>query len=289
MATDRPKRLTYVVRLVDRVAATEGAGVRINRIMPTVALADLDPFLLLDEIQSHEPSAYLAGFPPHPHRGIETVTYMLAGRMHHRDSSGGDGVISAGDVQWMTAGHGIVHSEMPEQADGLMWGFQLWLNMPAAEKMTTPAGYRELKAADIPVASGSGARVRVIAGDFRDLHGPAPFRTTEPTYLDVSIDPHGSVEVQLPEGHAAFVYVYVGRAEVAGTLVSTGQAAVLGGEGPVTLSSSTGAGLLFAAALPIGEPVYRAGPFAMASQAALQETIDELRSGRFPDGGPVGP
>lgn len=273
-----------VKRLVGAVPAMEGAGVVITRVMPIAGLADVDPFLLLDEIRSDDPGAYLAGFPPHPHRGIETITYMIAGRMHHRDSTGGEGVIGAGDVQWMTAGRGIVHSEMPEQADGLMWGFQLWLNMPAADKMATRSSYLELSADYIPTVEGDRHRVRVVSGGHAGRRGPAPARATEPVYLDVAIDAGGALSIDLPDGHAAFAYVFDGSATVAGEHVATGATgatAILAGDGLVDLSSASGGRLLLIAGRPLREPVFRAGPFAMASERDLEQAFEDIRSGRF--------
>lgn len=270
-----------VARFVMREAATEGAGVKINRVMPITALEAVDPFLLLDEIHSDDPEAYIAGFPPHPHRGIETITYMLAGRMHHRDSTGGNGVIGAGDVQWMTAARGIIHSEMPEQMEGLMWGFQLWLNMPAAEKMATPSSYLELTSDMMPAITGNGHRVRVIAGSFGGQTGPAPARSVDPLYLDVEIGAGGELAVDLPDGHAAFAYVFDGEADVAGTAIPTGTTAVLSGDGALTLSSKPGGRLLLIAGRPLREPVFRAGPFAMASARDLEQAFEDLQTGRF--------
>ncbi|UVO49909.1 pirin family protein [Sphingomonas sp. SUN019] len=270
-----------VARIVQREAATEGAGVSINRVMPIAALDTVDPFLLLDEIRSDDPGAYLAGFPPHPHRGIETITYMLAGRMHHRDSTGGNGVIGAGDVQWMTAARGIIHSEMPEQSDGLMWGFQLWLNMPAAEKMATRSSYLELATDAIPTVEGYRHRVRVISGAYGGKSGPAPERTVSPTYLDVAIDAGGSFAIDLPDGHSAFAYVFDGEARIAGTAIPNGGTAILSGDGPVSIASNAGGRLLLIAGRPLREPVFRAGPFAMASARDLEQAFEDLRSGRF--------
>lgn len=278
---DGKRQGRHVERVVRRQAATEGAGVRINRVMPLPSLDAVDPFLLLDEIRSDDPGAYLAGFPPHPHRGIETVTYMLAGRMHHRDSTGGEGVIGAGDVQWMTAGRGIVHSEMPEQSDGLMWGFQLWLNMPASDKMATRSSYLELAADSIPTVEGDRHRVRVVSGPHGGRRGPAPPRPTEPILLDVSIDAGGSAAIDLPDGHAAFAYVFDGEAEIAGTKVATGGTAILSGDGPAALSSAAGGRLLLIAGRPLREPVFRAGPFAMASERDLEQAFEDIRTGRF--------
>lgn len=278
---NQTSRQREVARIVAREPAVEGAGVLINRVMPIAALEAVDPFLLLDEIHAYDPGAYIAGFPPHPHRGIETITYMLAGRMHHRDSTGGNGVIGAGDVQWMIAARGIIHSEMPEQAEGLMWGFQLWLNMPAAEKMATRSSYLELESDAIPTVAGERHRVRVIAGSYEGREGPAPRRATEPIYLDVAIDAGGEFPVDLPDGHAAFAYVFDGTAIVAGTDVGLGGTAILAGSGPVSLASSTGGRLLLIAGQPLREPVYRSGPFAMASERDLEQAFADLRSGTF--------
>ena len=273
-----------VVRVVPSEEAMEGGGVRIRRAIGTEELPDVDPFLLLDEIHSNEPSAYLAGFPSHPHRGLETVTYMLSGEMRHRDSTGGTGVISGGDVQWMTAGRGIIHSEMPGQEDGLMWGFQLWVNMPAAEKMT-PAGYLELKAESIPVVEFGGVTARVISGELGGVQGPAPARLTEPLILDISVARGGDAYLFIPDGHRAFAYVYDGSAELGppgmSQTVPTKACAVLSDEGPLRAAGEAGARLLLIAGKPLREPVARYGPFVMNTQAELMRAFEDYRSGRF--------
>ena len=273
-----------VTRIVAAEDAMEGAGVQIRRIMPLHGFTDVDPFVLLDEIRSSDPGAYIAGFPPHPHRGIETVTYMLAGRMRHKDSNGNEGVIGAGDVQWMTAGRGIIHSEMPEQHDGLMWGFQLWINLPRAEKMTTPSSYRELPADAIPTALADGVTVRVISGSFGDLNGPAPGRTTDPLYLDIAVPASHEIAIPIGDGRAAFAYVYDGEMGIGPgepTLVPEGHAAVTALDGALRLTSRTGGRLLLFAGRPNGEPIVRHGPFVMTNEADLRRAIVDVQSGTF--------
>src|SRR5262245_35317973 len=197
-----------VLKVARGVAASDGAGVRLTRVIGGPGVADLDPFLLLDEFRSGDAGDYIAGFPNHPHRGFETVTYMLAGRMRHGDNQGNSGLLGPGSVQWMTAGRGIVHSEMPEQQDGLMWGFQLWVNLPARDKMTAPR-YQDIPPEQIPeVTSAQGVRVRVIAGQVGATEGAVRGVATQPVYLDVALDAQARYEVALPAGHTAFAYVF---------------------------------------------------------------------------------
>src|SRR5579885_2208479 len=209
---------TLTVRKVARLArgmpASDGAGVKLNRVIGTPDLPDLDPFLMLDEFRSDDAADYIAGFPDHPHRGFETVTYMLAGRMRHGDNKGHTGRLDAGSVQWMTAGRGIVHSEMPEQEDGLMQGFQLWVNLPAKDKMTAPR-YQDIAAERVPnVALGEGASARVLAGELAGVRGPVDPGETQPLFFDLSLAPGAEARIPTPEGHNGFVYVYEGEAEV---------------------------------------------------------------------------
>ncbi|MEM7444645.1 MAG: pirin family protein, partial [Pseudomonadota bacterium] len=211
---ETPSSPRTVVRSVRGLPATDGAGVNLNRLIGTQQLGDLDPFLMLDEFRSDDPNAYIAGFPNHPHRGFETVTYMLAGRMRHGDNQGNSGLLTAGSLQWMTAGRGIVHSEMPEQEDGLMWGFQLWINLPAAQKMTPPA-YQDIAPEKIPAVNlGSGAIIKVLAGRFGDLAGAAHSASTDPLYLDISLPAETDVDVPVAHGHTAFAYVYDGTVAI---------------------------------------------------------------------------
>src|SRR6185436_10029030 len=197
-------------RVINSIPASDGAGVKLRRSIGGAPGLRHDPFLMLDEFFSDDPNDYLAGFPAHPHRGFETVTYMLDGHMQHKDNHGNTGDLGPGDVQWMSAASGIIHSEMPQQSEGRMRGFQLWLNLPAKEKMK-PAAYRDISSKEIPVVSlSSGGSVKVIAGSFQETKGPVNGTTTDPYYLDVVLPAKGSVEIPLPAGHNAFVYQYEG-------------------------------------------------------------------------------
>jgi redox-sensitive bicupin YhaK (pirin superfamily) len=272
-----------VARLVAATPTSDGAGVSLSRAIGGQRLSELDPFLLLDEIRSDDPKAYLAGFPEHPHRGFETVTYILAGRMRHQDNKGHGGVIETGGVQWMTAGRGILHSEMPEQENGLMWGFQLWVNLPAAEKMRTPR-YQEFKASEIPErAPAPGVRLRIIAGEIGGVGGPVKGIAVEPIMLDVKLAPGAGWTAPAPADHTVFAYVYEGSAEIAGQSVPRGNLAVLGDGGKVALGGAgeTGAGLLLIAGRPIGEPVVRYGPFVMNKREEILQAFQDFENGLF--------
>src|SRR5690348_11814229 len=219
-----------VARLARGVPASDGAGVRLNRVIGTPLLAEVDPFLMLDEFRSDDAADYIAGFPDHPHRGFETVTYMLAGRMRHGDNKGHGGLLRPGSVQWMTAGRGIVHSEMPEQEDGLMWGFQLWVNLPAAEKMTAPR-YQEFDPAAVPVVDAAGgAQIRVIAGSLAGLEGPVRGIATAPLLADIALPAEAALSLDLPAGHQGFAYPFEGGAVIGDppSEVERGTLAVLG-------------------------------------------------------------
>jgi hypothetical protein len=260
--------------------------VRIRRTIGTPALDHLDPFLLLDEFKSDRASDYLAGFPDHPHRGFETVTYMLAGSMEHRDHKGNQGNLVAGSVQWMTAGRGIIHSEMPRQDHGLMWGFQLWVNLPAREKMREPR-YQDVPPERIPEVEAEGARVRVIAGQAAGAVGPVAEVATRPLYLDARLEPGRTFEQALPAGHSAFAYVFEGEAEIGAggaRRVSAGQLAVLGeGERFAARAGQSGARLLLVAAAPLGEPIARYGPFVMNTREEIAQAFRDFQSGTFLD------
>ncbi|MCS6815235.1 MAG: pirin family protein [Cyanobacteria bacterium] len=278
-----------VATIVPGVPATDGAGVRILRLLGTTALPMLDPFLLLDMLYSDRPQDYIAGFPSHPHRGFETVTYVLAGRVRHADNKGHTGVIEAGGVQWMTAGRGIIHSEMPEQIDGLLWGFQLWINLPAADKMTSPR-YQEFEAREIPVEERSpGTQVRVIAGQTSlGTTGPIQSSATEPIYWDVNIAPGHQFIDSLPITHQAFIAVYEGNVTVGGNdtdtsqSISAGTLAILGTGSHVTVSTDDrGAKFLLIAGKPLGEPVAHGGPFVMNTQAEVLQAYYDYQQGLF--------
>jgi redox-sensitive bicupin YhaK (pirin superfamily) len=271
-----------VVRRVDGRETSEGAGVRLRRTLGGPDIDQLDPFLLLDEFRSDQRDDYIAGFPDHPHRGFETVTYMLAGSMRHRDSRGNEGHLVAGSVQWMTAGRGLVHSEMPQQDHGLMWGFQLWVNLPAAEKMREPR-YQDIAPERVPeVGLAEGARARVLAGRVDDVTGPVVGISTDPLYLDVRLAAVASVVVPVPPGHNAFAYVYDGAVEIGGTGVGRGQLAALGDGDAVRLRSLDAEGaLLLVAGRPIGEPVARYGPFVMNTREQIEQAFRDYQNGRF--------
>ena len=281
MTTQTATKTRTVARLVRGLPTSDGAGVRLNRVIGTQALPDVDPFLMLDEFRSDDPNSYIAGFPEHPHRGFETITYMLAGRMRHKDTRGNEGLLGPGDVQWMTTARGLQHSEMPEQQDGLMQGFQLWLNLPAKEKMLDPV-YKDIPAATIPVIAGAGHTIKLIAGGQSGITGPIASPTTKPYIADVVLQPGAEVTLDIPDGHAGFAYVYDGAADIAGTHVEKTQAAVLAGEGTLTLTAQAAeARVLVVAGAPIKEPIVRHGPFVMNTVAEIHEAIRDYQRGLF--------
>jgi redox-sensitive bicupin YhaK (pirin superfamily) len=274
-----------VERLVAGQAATDGAGVKLTRVLTQPLQRRLDPFLMLDAFGTDDPKDYIAGFPDHPHRGFETVTYMIAGRMRHRDSSGNVGLLQNGDVQWMTAGRGIIHSEVPEQEDGRMEGFQLWLNLPASAKMQPP-WYRDIASGSIPqFTTPEGVTVRVIAGSSQGVDGAVQRAITEPTYLDLHFDTAGASFAQsLPPAHNAFVYVYRGSVTIGATAVPSQRMAILANDPAhdgVVLRADAPARALLIAGRPLNEPIAQYGPFVMNRQEELLQAIDDFRAGRF--------
>jgi redox-sensitive bicupin YhaK (pirin superfamily) len=268
--------------IIQAMPASDGAGVKLMRSLGQSNAARLDPFLMLDNFSSEEASDYIAGFPAHPHRGFETVTYMLDGHMRHEDHLGNVGELRSGGAQWMTAGRGIIHSEMPQQESGRMRGFQLWINLPAAEKMK-PAGYRDIQADQIPVAAlPGGGKVKVVAGTSQGVTGPIDGVSTQPLMIDVDLPAGQSFTQALPEGHNAFIYVYEGKLAVAGQLVSTNQAGVLSPGSEVEISAQDGAvQFLMLAAKPLGEPVVQYGPFVMNSREEIEQAIHDYQTGNF--------
>lgn len=270
-----------VKKVVAGVAATDGAGVKLTRVIGSPHLNMLDPFLLLDRFSSDEPDDYIAGFPPHPHRGFETVTYLLSGRVLHKDSSGHEGVIEAGGVQWMTAGRGVIHSEMPEQEDGLLAGFQLWINLPAANKMD-PAAYQEYGRDEIPVERREDdIQIRVVAGTTsRGTRGPVIQTLTDPIYLDVEVPAGGLFREPLPEAHNAFVFPIEGSAWVGGQALEIEHLAVLERGRILTVNAGDGgARFLLVAGRPLNEPVARGGPFVMNTKDEIRQAFAEYESG----------
>ena len=280
-----------VRRVVKGMPTSDGAGVKLRRVIGQPLLPDLDPFLMLDEFGTEKPEDYIAGFPDHPHRGFETVTYMLDGRMRHRDNHGNEGVLIPGSVQWMTAGRGLVHSEMPEQQEGRMRGFQLWLNLPAREKMTAPK-YQEFGPERIPTATPApGVTAKVIAGKVAGVVGPIAQPATDPTYLDLAIEPGATFRETLRTDYAAFLYVYEGTMRVgAGSGASTVRAhelAVLEEGSEVELTGVTAgadgkrACAILVAGRPLKEPVAKYGPFVMNTREELSQAFIDFQSGKF--------
>lgn len=264
------------------MATSDGAGVKLTRVIGTPLLRNLDPFLMLDEFRSDEPQDYLAGFPNHPHRGFETVTYMIAGKFRHKDNKGHEGILDAGGAQWMTAGKGIVHSEMPEQEEGLVHGFQLWLNLPKKDKMCD-AGYRDVQAGEIPhVKLEGGAVVRALAGTIDGVSGPIRGRATEPVYFDVEMPAGATAEIPVPKGHEGFVYPFVGDVSVGGRDLVRGELGVLGEGDGVRLTAKGGAArVLVVAGKPLREPVVQYGPFVMTTPQEVEQAIRDFQAGRF--------
>ena len=276
--------LRPVVRTTRGIQTSDGAGVRLRRLMGGGSgLPSIDPFLMLDYFDSPRAQDYIAGFPPHPHRGFETVTYMLAGRMRHRDNKGGEGVIEPGGIQWMTAGRGLVHSEMPEQNEVLMRGFQLWVNLPAKDKMTAP-GYQEFPPSRMPVEEREGGvRVKVITGSTsRGTAGPVTAVATDARYFDVELPAGATFTESLPAGHSAFVVVHEGTVDVGGHEVRGVGLAHLGEGGAVQFRAAGElAKALVIAGRPLNEPIAWHGPFVMNTDAELMQAIDDYQAGRF--------
>jgi redox-sensitive bicupin YhaK (pirin superfamily) len=280
-------RNAHVSRLVRGQPASDGAGVRLTRVIGSPMLPDLDPFLLLDEFGTDKPEDYLAGFPAHPHRGFETVTYMLDGRMRHRDNHGNEGLLVPGSVQWMTAGRGLVHSEMPEQQAGRMRGFQLWVNLPARDKVAAPR-YQEFAADRIPVVQPAvGVSVKVIAGEVAGVRGPIVQPATDPLYLDIVLDAGTAWDTVLPDGHNAFAYVYEGAVSIAdgdaaARQLGAHEMGVLGGGDRLRVrAAGQGSRLLVVAGRPLREPVARHGPFVMNTRQELMQAFVDFQEGRF--------
>ncbi|MAT65046.1 MAG: hypothetical protein CMN57_05335 [Gammaproteobacteria bacterium] len=275
--------MTYreVRQLIPAQEITEGAGVTVRRTLGTPALRNLDPFLLLDHFSSDDPDDYIAGFPDHPHRGFVTFTYMLDGHMLHRDSMGNQGDLQAGGAQWMKAAGGVIHSEMPQQSAGLMRGFQLWINLPASDKLSAPA-YQEFSAAAFPVHREPGLEVKVLSGEYAGLRGPVEDPHTRVQYLDVSLAPGQRFEHDLPATHNAFLHVFEGAVEVAGTGLPAHSLAVLGpGDRVGVTAGETGARLILVAGRPIGEPIAQYGPFVMNTQEEIHQAMRDYRDGRL--------
>lgn len=286
-AQAEPARMRTVRTVIRAMPASDGAGVRLNRSLGSPSLPLLDPFLLLDEMKSDSAGDYVAGFPNHPHRGFETVTIMIEGRMQHKDSAGNTGALEPGSVQWMTAGRGIIHSEMPQQVGGLLWGFQMWVNLPKAEKMRPPR-YQDIPSARIPSVPSTGGIVRVLAGESHGVKGPVEGIVTDPLLLDVQLKPGSEFLQPIEAGHNAFAYVFDGEADfgvsegAAGKRVHTQHLAVFhDGDAVRVRAGDSPVRFLLAAARPIGEPVARYGPFVMTTRDELVQAFRDYETGRL--------
>ncbi len=272
-----------VFAVIEPQFVIEGAGVRLKRSIATRELDYLDPFLLFDHFGSDNPADYLAGFPMHPHRGIETVTYMLAGAVNHRDSIGNAGSIGAGDVQWMTAGRGIMHEEMPAPRDGAMAGFQLWVNLPAKLKLTQPR-YQEIVSARIPETRRAGIKIRVIAGMTDGVQGAVTEIFADPAYLDVSLEPNHAFEQPIARGHTAFAYVFEGAGLFGARKerVPSPRLAIFDDGDSVSVhAGAQPVRFLLISGKPLGEPIARYGPFVMNTREEIEQALQDLRNGTF--------
>jgi redox-sensitive bicupin YhaK (pirin superfamily) len=266
-----------IERIISGRRVSDGAGVDIRRVVGLPGAEYIDPFLMFDDFRNDDPQGYVAGFPPHPHRGFETVTYMVKGKMRHQDSNGNSGVLADGAVQWMTAGKGILHSEMPEQTDGSLWGFQIWLNLPQRLQMAEPK-YQDIPAEAIPEFSESGVTYRLVAGRFRDRTGPA--ETHLPTLMmDVSVS-DGSTDISVDDGHTAILFCFEGALEVGDQTLTDGELAVLSGTGPVPIQATQGRGLLMASE-PLHEPIARQGPFVLSTEGELKKAFIDYQQGQL--------
>ena len=273
-----------IVKVVRGMPTSDGAGVSLTRIIGQPDLPRLDPFLMLDFFGSDNPGEYIAGFPPHPHRGFQTVTYMLAGKMRHKDSVGNEGVIDAGGIQWMNAGRGIIHEEMPEQEEGLLQGFQLWVNLPAKEKMSAP-NYQDIQPDIVPTVQIQNASVKVLAGEVDGVKGPVKTTAVAPTFLDIDLK-SGQCDIALKSNEAAFLYVYEGNITVGKgdqaqkTMLESGELGVLSQQGTrLSFSSEKGSKIIVVSGKPINEPIVQYGPFVMNSQQEIVQAFSDYQSG----------
>lgn len=278
------QRSRKVEQVIIGKATSDGAGVKLTRVLTQDLQHRLDPFLMLDAFGSDRPDDYIAGFPDHPHRGFETVTYMISGRMLHRDSAGHEGLLENGGVQWMTAGRGVIHSEIPQQEDGVMEGFQLWLNLSKRDKMNTP-WYRDFKNADLPkFLTEEGVTVTVIAGQSHGMTGAVTREITHPNYLDIQLPAGTRFRQQLPSDHNAFAFVYRGEVIIEGKGVPKQRMAILTNDGQadgVVIEASLDSRLLLISGKPLGEPIVQYGPFVMNSSDEIHQAISDFRDGRL--------
>ena len=258
----------------------DGAGVSLSRIIGNPYLKRLDPFLMLDEFKSEDPNQYIAGFPFHPHRGFETVTYLLEGSVRHRDHMGNEGYLAPGSIQWMTAGRGIIHEEMPQQEDGMLWGFQLWVNLPARDKMTDPR-YQDIPPQDIPEQAFDAGLVRILAGHYQGIAGPVQGIATEPNFFDVRFHKAGTWQHSLKAQHTGFIYVYQGTVTLGDDTIAAGEVGILTEGEMLELHAQANSGLLVVAGQPLNEPVVQYGPFVMNTVEEIEQAIADYQAGRL--------
>jgi len=277
-----------VEQLYAGVDTQDGAGVKLTRVLTHQLQHRLDPYLMLDNFKSDNPDDYIAGFPSHPHRGFETVTYMIEGRMRHKDSAGNEGLLENGGVQWMTAASGVIHSELPEQEDGAMEGFQLWLNLPAKDKMNAP-WYKDFQDADLPkFVTENGTKVTVIAGESNGVEGAVTREVTEPTYLDIHLPAGASFSHNIPASHNSFVFVYRGGASIEDKRIPVKNMAILkndpNADGVTIQAGNEDTKVILVTGRPLNEPIVQYGPFVMNSQQQIIQAVNDFQQGRFGEG-----
>lgn len=270
--------MSKVIKKVKGMPVSDGAGVKLSRVIGQPGLPRLDPFLMLDEFGSEHAQDYIAGFPRHPHRGFQTVTYMLEGKMGHKDSVGNEGVIEDGGLQWMNAGKGIIHEEMPQQREGRMRGFQLWVNLPAKEKMSAP-GYQDIPSAEIPEIDTTNLKVRVLAGEFEGVQGPVKTQAIQPQFLDLHFLGESTISWPVDATKHGFIYVYEGAVVVAGDTLNKGELGVLSFDGEMTVSASNDAKAIVVSGTPINEPIVQYGPFVMNTEAEIHQALKDYQAG----------
>lgn len=273
--------IARIKQIVRGMPTQDGAGVTLTRIIGQPALPRLDPFLMLDEFGSDKAQDYIAGFPEHPHRGFQTVTYMLAGKMEHQDSVGNKGLIETGGIQWMNAGKGIIHSEMPKQTAGLMRGFQLWVNLPAKQKMSEP-NYQDIPANQVPVFEDlAGIKIKVLVGEFNGVEGPVKAESIEPLFLDCHFEDQMTLSVPVDLHYVFFVYCYENEVLIGDELVSKGQLAVLNSAELIAISGKKDSACIIVGGRPINEPIVQYGPFVMNTEQEIKQAYEDYRQGRF--------
>ncbi|MCH8551842.1 MAG: pirin family protein [Natronospirillum sp.] len=269
-----------ISRLTKGMPTQDGAGVSLSRIIGSPYMQRVDPFLMLDEFKSDDPNDYIAGFPSHPHRGFETVTYLIEGSVRHRDHMGSEGYLGPGSIQWMTAGRGIIHEEMPQQENGMLWGFQLWVNLPAKDKMTDPR-YQDIPPDQVPETDFPAGLVRILAGELNGKTGPVSGVATEPRFFDIRWEETGSFETPLPLNHTGFVYAYKGDITIGDKAVRMGEVGILSAGEQVQLQAEGGSGALLVAGKPLNEPVVQYGPFVMNTVEEIEQAIQDFQAGRL--------